>query len=54
MPEIEALIHQEIEAFWESFRANVSSKVETPVHNFMHGEKEALKARISALFHKEN
>lgn len=52
MPEIEA-IHQEIEAFWENIRANVSSHIETPLHNFMHAEKEALKARIAALFVKE-
>lgn len=52
MPELEA-IHQEIEVFWSNVFANVSAKVETPIHNYLHAEKEALKARVEALFHKE-
>ena len=35
MPELEA-IHQEIEVFWSNVFANVSSKVETPIHNYLH------------------
>jgi hypothetical protein len=50
---LEAQLHAEVEAMWQSLFANVCNQVDTRIHNFMHGEKEALKARISALFHKE-
>jgi hypothetical protein len=40
----------EIEAFWQNILINVSSKVETPIHNYLHAEKEALKARLKQLF----
>ena len=40
---------QEVEVFWANILANVSDKVETPIHNFILAETEALKARISAL-----
>ena len=39
----------EIDAFWQNILANVSAKVETPVHNFLREETEALKARLKAL-----
>ena len=51
--DMEARIHQEVDVMWENLRANVSSVVPTTVHNFMHGEMEGLKARVSSLFHKE-
>ncbi len=40
---------QEIERFWQNVVLNVSTKVETPIHNFLHAEKEALKARLKQL-----
>ncbi|WP_257306301.1 hypothetical protein [Geothrix campi] len=39
----------EIDAFWQNILANVSAKVETPIHNFLREETEALKARLKAL-----
>jgi hypothetical protein len=40
----------EIETFWANVFANVSNKVETPIHNYLLTETEALKARLKALF----
>ena len=40
----------EIERFWQNVFTNVSGKVETSVHNYLHTETEALKARLKALF----
>lgn len=40
----------EIEAFWQNILLNVSSKVETPIHNFLRSEIDALKARLRAHF----
>ena len=40
----------EIETFWKNVFANVSSKVETPIHNYLLSETEALKARLKSLF----
>ena len=40
----------EVETFWKNVFANVSSKVETPIHNYLLTETEALKARLKALF----
>ena len=48
--EMEAKVHAEVDTFWANVVANVSARVETPIHNFIHAEKEALKARLSALF----
>jgi len=45
-----ALAIREIEAFWSNVLLNVSSKVETPIHNFLHSETEALKVRLKNLF----
>ena len=39
----------EVERFWQNVVLNVSTKVETPIHNFLHAEKEALKARLKQL-----
>lgn len=52
--DILAKVHAEVDAMWLAIFTNVSNRVETPIHNFLHNEKEALKARLSALFHKEN
>ena len=41
---------REIEVFWANVFANVSTKVETPIHNYLLTETEALKARLKALF----
>jgi len=41
---------REIEVFWANVFANVSSKVETPIHNYLLTETEALKARLKSLF----
>lgn len=40
----------ELDAFWQNVLFNVSSKVETPIHNFLHAETEALRARLKSLF----
>lgn len=40
----------EVETFWKNVFANVSNKVETPIHNYLLTETEALKARLKALF----
>lgn len=49
-PSILSALHAEVDAFWANVLANVSAHVETPIHNYLHAEKEALKARISQLF----
>ena len=41
-----ALALQEIEVFWANVFSNVSGRVETSVHNYLHTETEALKARL--------
>lgn len=51
--DMEVRVHQEVDTFWANVIANVSARVETPIHNYLHDEKEALKARLSVLFHKE-
>ena len=43
-------LHAEVDTFWQNVFANVSSKIETPLHNYLHAETEALKARLKALF----
>ena len=45
-----ALALQEIEVFWANVFSNVSGRVETSVHNYLHTETEALKARLKSLF----
>jgi hypothetical protein len=40
----------EVEVFWQNVLLNVSAHVETPIHNFLHAEKEALKARLKLHF----
>lgn len=39
----------EIEAFWTNVLTNVSPRVETPIHNLLFDETEALKVRLRAL-----
>lgn len=39
----------EVHAFWENIVRNVSTQVATPIHNFIHAEVEALKARLKAI-----
>ena len=43
-------LHAEVDTFWQNVFANVSSKIETPLHNYLHAETEALKSRLKALF----
>ena len=43
-------IHAEVDVLWGNVFANVSSRVETPIHNYLESEIQALKARIVALF----
>lgn len=43
----------EVDVLWQNLLVNVSARVETPIHNFLHDEVQALKARLAALFQKE-
>ncbi len=40
----------ELNTFWQNLLANVSPYVETSIHNFLHSETEALRARLKSLF----
>jgi len=50
VPAILPLIHAEIDALWAAILVNISSRVETPIHNFIHDEYQSLKDRITKLF----
>ena len=39
----------EIEVFWQNVVLNVSPHVETSIHNFLHDELAALKARLKSI-----
>ena len=40
----------EVDAFWQNLCMNVMPRLDTDVHNFIHAEKESLKARLKAFF----
>lgn len=49
VPRAPAPWEAELDTFWQNVLANVSAKVETPIHNFLREETEALKARLKAV-----
>ena len=49
-PDVIPAWEAEIDCFWQNIFVNVSSKVDTPTHNYLLTEIEALKARLKSLF----
>ena len=46
---MEQAIHARVDVLWNNIVANVSALIPTIAHNFIHQEKEALKAEISKI-----